>query len=324
MRVLILAIVLCVSAGGGQADRTFTGDYFPYRAFDALTHDRIEIPGATLVVGFAPGRLSLPEARVRNWIERAANIVSSYYGRFPVKSARILIVPQSGKGIHGGTAWGWYGAALRVMIGERSTEADLARDWRLIHEMVHFALPNIPHRHNWLSEGLAVYVESIARAKAGDLPEEAVWGTFVRDMPQGLPLGKDRGLDRNASWGNTYWGGTIFCLLADIEIRKRTDNRLGLQDAMRGVLKAGGDHEQDDWPLLKILETADRVTGHTVLADLYRTMGRERAATDLDALWKRLGVDFDGDRVIFDDDAELAHIRQAITERNNAAETGVN
>ncbi len=324
MRPLILAFFLCVVAQTAHAERTFTGDYFPYRAFDALTHDKIEVPGGQLVIGFAPGRLSLPEARVKNWIEHCARIVASYYGRFPVDSARILIVPQSGKGVHGGTAWGWYGAALRVMIGERSTDADLARDWRLIHEMVHFALPNVPDRHNWLAEGLAVYVESVARAQAGDLTEEAVWGTFVRDMPQGLPLGRDRGLDRNTSWGNTYWGGAIFSLIADIEIRKRTDNRLGLRDAMRGVLKAGGNHEQDDWPLLKILETADKATGETVLTDLYRTMGRTRAATDLDAHWKRLGIAFDGDSVTFDDDAELAHIRKAITARSNAVETGVN
>ena len=39
---------------------------------------------------------------------------------------------------------------------------------------------------------------------------------------------------------------------SDIEIRKATNNRLGLQDAMRGVLAAGGNHEQD-WSIDRIL-----------------------------------------------------------------------
>ena len=39
------------------------------------------------------------------------------------------------------------------------------------------------------------------------------------------------GLDNTHTWGRTYWGGAMFCLLADVEIRRRTHNRRGLQDA---------------------------------------------------------------------------------------------
>jgi hypothetical protein len=34
----------------------------------------------------------------------------------------------------------------------------------------------------------------------------------------------------------------------------------------------------------------------------------------LDDLWTKLGIAIHGDRVVFDDSAPLAHIRQAITE----------
>ena len=50
----------------------------------------------------------------------------------------------------------------------------------------------------------------------------------------------DRGLDRTRTWGRTYWGGALFCLMADVEIRKQTGNRVGLQDALRTILSAGG------------------------------------------------------------------------------------
>jgi hypothetical protein len=68
-----------------------------------------------------------------------------------------------------------------------------------------------------------------------------MWADLVRDMPKGLPEPGDQGLDNTHTWGRTYWGGALFCFLADIEIRKQTKNEKGLQDALRGILNAGGD-----------------------------------------------------------------------------------
>ena len=61
--------------------------------------------------------------------------------------------------------------------------------------------------HHWIEEGLATYVEPIARARAGGLTPQKVWGDMVDAMPQGLPKPGDRGLDFTHTWGRTYWGG---------------------------------------------------------------------------------------------------------------------
>ncbi|HET7210889.1 MAG TPA: hypothetical protein VFI85_03980 [Methyloceanibacter sp.] len=114
------------------------------------------------------------------------------------------------------------------------------------------------------------------------------------------------------TWGRTYWGGAIFCLLADVEIRKRTGNKAGLQQALRGILDAGGTIEQD-WPIKRILEIGDKATGTTALADLYEKMRNAPYAPALDALWRDLGVLVQDGRVTFDEDAPLAPIRRAIT-----------
>jgi hypothetical protein len=135
---------------------------------------------------------------------------------------------------------------------------------------------------------------------------------MVRDMPKGLPGPGDRGLDRTHTWGRTYWGGAIFCLTADVEIRKATGNKAGLQQALRGIVDAGGTIEYG-WPIDRILRVGDKATGTTVLADLYAKMGAEPYAPDLDALWRELGVSVKEGRVVFDDSAPLASIRRAIT-----------
>ena len=49
----------------------------------------------------------------------------------------------------------------------------------------------------------------------------------MKSMPFGLPKEGDKGLDYTHTWGRTYWGGAIFCLLADIEIRQQTNNKNG-------------------------------------------------------------------------------------------------
>ena len=182
----------------------------------------------------------------------------------------------------------------------------------MTHEMVHLAFPSVPRSHHWIEEGLATYVEPIARARAGDLTPQKVWGDMVDGMPQGLPKTGDRGLDFTHTWGRTYWGGALYCLLADVEIRKRTGNRMGLEDAMRGILKSGGSIEVE-WPLSRALQTADQAVGVSVLEELYNRMKANPVSPDLDQLWKELGVERQGETVVFDDSAPLAAIRRAIT-----------
>ena len=264
-------------------------------------------------VGFAPGDMELPRSSYLTWITKSARAVSIYYDRFPVPSARILIVPVTGRGVRGGQAFGYRGAAVRLLVGRQSTEDDLRADWKAVHEMIHLALPDIGEQHLWLSEGLAVYIESIARVQGGDLTEAKIWGEFVRDMPNGLPTDGDKGLDHTPTWGRTYWGGAIFCLLAEVEFRKRTANRKGLQEAMRGVLAKDGNMEHD-WPIERVLKVADEAAGVQVMAALYEKMRADPALEDLSALWRNLGVLVSGGEVTFNEAAPLSAIRRAITE----------
>jgi len=290
------------------------GDRMPYEAFDKLPKSDIEVAGGVIHAGFAPGEFALQKEKILDWVRTSAKAVSTYYGRLPVKSLRLLLVPVDGPRVRGGTTWGYRGAAIRVLVGRDSDEEALRRDWVLVHEMVHTALPDMAERYNWLSEGLAVYIEPVARVQAGDLSAQEIWRAMMRDMPKGLPQAGDEGLDNTDTWGRRYWGGAMFCLFADIEIRKATGNRLGLQDAMRGVLAAGGSHEVD-WPIERILATGDKAVGVNVLTRLHNEWGQKPVAPDLDQLWKELGLRNVGGNLEFDNAAPLAAIRQAITEK---------
>jgi hypothetical protein len=311
----LCALVAVALQGAGSlraAAQEFTrGDRMPYDAFDRLAKVDLDVAGGVIHVGFAPGDISLPREKVLDWIRASAKAVSVYYGRFPVNSLKLLLVPVDGSRVRGGTTWAYRGPAIRVLLGRQSLEDDLRRDWIMVHEMVHLALPDMDQRNAWLSEGLAVYVEPIARVQAGDLSAREVWQAMMRDMPKGLPQAGDEGLDNTDTWGRKYWGGAMFCLLADVEIRKRTGNRLGLQDAVRGVIAAGGNHERD-WSIQRVLSTADKAVGADVLTRLHNEMGAKPVTPDLAGLWRDLGLRLQNGSVEFDDTAPLAAIRTSI------------
>ena len=273
--------------------------------------------GATIEVGFAPGKFDVPRASVLAWISNAANAVTEYFGRFPVEHPRLLVRPAEARGgvFHGTTFGGRRGAFTRISVGQTTTGKQLDDDWMMTHEFIHMAFPDVSgesDEHHWMEEGMATYIEPIARAQIGRMSNERVWGDFVHDMPQGLPQSGDQGLDRTPTWGRTYWGGAIYWLLADVGIREATHNRKGLQDAMRGILEAGG-NITEDWAVERVAEVGDQATGTTVLADLYQQMKATAVHKDLDDLWRRLGVQVKNGLVTFDDRAPLAEIRKAIT-----------
>ena len=267
-------------------------------------------------IDFAEGSFDLPRDQIVQRIQVAAHAVTVYYGRFPVPRARILVIPVAGKhGILQGTTWGdrdGFPAFLRLRIGESTTPEELAADWIITHELVHTALPSLPDDQHWLEEGLASYIEPIARVQAGELPAATIWADMRRGMPNGEPGPEDRGLNNTHTWGRTYWGGALFCLMADIKIHQQTGNRLGLQDALRAVVAAGGSIDKD-WPLSRILNIGDQTTGTHVLEDMYAQWSETPVPVDLPALWEQLGIKSGPNPVKFDSAAPLAAVRLAIT-----------
>lgn len=282
-----------------------------------LDSQQIKIGRSTLEVEFASGQIDLPAPAVLKWISNAVNAIVKYYGQFPVKRATLKVNFRDGRsGVFNGTTWGFEDSALtRITVGQHTTQDQLDRDWMLTHELIHMTFPDVPHENHWIEEGIATYVEPIARAQIGQISAEEVWGDMARQMPQGEPESFDQGLDRTHTWGRTYWGGALFCLVADVRIRERTHNRKGLQDALRGILMGGGNIEAD-WPVEDAFKAGDAASGVPVLTELYGEMKASPVHVDLPALWKRLGIEVHGRNVVFDDNAPLAAIRRAIVARS--------
>ncbi len=285
----------------------------PYAVFGPLRERALEVvQGIEIDLVRGPASFQVDDDALVRWVARSARTVGRFFGCFPVRRAMIFVAPASGQEVRHGEMMGDGGASIVVELGEGAREDALESDWILPHEMTHLAVPSVSRTHHWIEEGLALYFEPIARARLGELAPEDVWLRFANEMPSGLPVQKGEGLDGATDWRRTYWGGALFCLFADLEIRRRSGNRLGLDDALRGVLAAGGS-VAEVWPFDRLLDVADAAVGLRVLRSLYAEMGRVAWRFDLPRLFRDLGVRQDGGRVTLVDDAPLAAFRWSIT-----------
>jgi hypothetical protein len=238
------------------------------------------VAGSHIDISVDEGKLNVPQADLIAWVQAAAESVAGYYSRFPVPHLTLRIMPFSGHGVRHGMTFGMRGGFIKIGLGSETTKAELMNDWMLTHEMIHLAFPSVADEHHWIEEGISTYVEPIARIRASHMKEEQMWADLIRDMPKGQPQAGDQGLDHTHTWGRTYWGGALFCFDADVDIRRQTQNKKGLQDALRGILDAGG-NITDDWELTKALKVGDQATGTTVLTDLYNQMKDKPVSVDI-------------------------------------------
>jgi hypothetical protein len=247
---------------------------------------------------------------VSQWIAKSAEAVTVYYGRFPVPILALNVSGTDGDSVGGGHSEPGDVPVIEVNVGTSCSADELLHwDWVLVHEMIHMAIPYVPHKEFWAAEGLAVYVESIARIQAGHIDAAPAFGDFIRQMPKGLPKAGE-GLSASRDHGRVYWGGALFFLEADVRIRQATGNRLGLQTALRAI-NASGDFRQEK-SVSEFFPIGDRATGTDVLMKLYDEMAMKGGAPDMAKLWAELGVIADGRNAKFEDAAPLADIRKAI------------
>jgi hypothetical protein len=291
----------------------FAAVLFNFSTATAQHTFEVRTPGTRFEVTVPDKELSVTDAQLEAYLKRGAKAIVTYFGAFPMKHVNIHIRAANGDRVRFGRSSPQDGGTIMLLIGRDAKADDLDSDWTLTHEMSHLAFPAVEgDNHDWLQEGMATYVEPIARAQAGFIPPAEVWRQFMVYMPKGLPQIGDQGLDNTRTWGRVYWGGALFCLMADVEIRKQSHNQRGLEDAFRGIMREDGTMEWE-WKIDTIFATGDEPTRTHVLQKLYREWKDKPVDVDLAQLWRDLGVELKGDSAVLHDDAPLASIRKAIT-----------
>src|SRR5688572_12155438 len=142
--------------------------------------ETLAVPGGSIELQFTPDFSAAQRAAARQWVQRSADVVARYFGRFPVPEIELLLQGGDGAGVKSGVTFAEPSLLIRVRLGRDTTPVLYRADWVLAHEMVHLALPRVPRAQHWLPEGSATYIEAVPRARAGLLQPAAVWKSGVR------------------------------------------------------------------------------------------------------------------------------------------------
>lgn len=267
---------------------------------------------ATLTVAIVDPGLTGDVKVFDRWVKDSAEQVARYFRGFPARRALLLVVPFEGRsGVFRGRVVSGGGPTVILMVGGAIDRRRLYNDWILVHELIHIGSPYLRRAGRWLNEGIAVYLQSIVHVRAGWLKPDLVWRGFMRQMPRGLDTIQGTGLRGARGIGGVYWGGSVFLLLADIDIRKRTNGRKTLGDCLRAVLWAGGDSSQV-WTPARMMQTCDKAVGTDTMSRLAKRYVDRGSELDLGKLWKDLGLIRDENGFRYDDSAPLAAVRKAI------------
>ena len=291
-------------------------------------------PGVVAFGGFEPIRIRVgtawidlvildgppPEQRafIQRWITGAAFGVATGFGAFPVPRLQVVVAPTP-RG-RAPVPWAYVGRgggpAVHFFINTTRDQADFERDWTATHEMTHLFLPYLEAGDVWFYEGLTTYLQNILMARAGTIDVDEAWRQVHDGFERGARTGRGlsileatQRLGRAGTYVRVYWGGAAVFLAADLRLRESGTG--SLDDALAELARCCNDDSRR-WSADELIARLDRATGTTVFRDVAREMLERSEFPDTAAMFRQLGVQVLGDRVVYDDNAPLAAIREAI------------
>ncbi|HZP88221.1 MAG TPA: hypothetical protein VFB54_15530 [Burkholderiales bacterium] len=267
-------------------------------AFGHFAEHEIAVAKARLRVAVLHGSPAPDWDFIRQWLTHAAESVATLYGRFPVDDAQVLVVPGARGNEPVPSAYVLRGGqpALHLFINQRYPLVAFEQDWSAVHEMAHLFLPYVASEDAWLSEGLASYYQHVLRARAGTISPAEAWRlldtNFRRGMRSTLNLtlaAATEGMHRSGAFMRVYWEGAALMLMADQQLRERTNSRESL-DSVLAKLHDCCLAPDGEWHARTLLDKLDQLSGTHVFGELYEMQARETAFPDLQTTYRALGI----------------------------------
>ncbi len=263
-------------------------------------------------------------ATLRGWVERALAAAATGYGDLPLPQVQVVLFAggRRGPAVGFGQSLRGQGNAVHIQVDANASAAALDADWTAVHEFSHWAHPYLGDDGAWLAEGLASYWQYVLRARSGALTPQQAWSELDAGFGRGLRTADDsrslaelsQAMHARRAYYAVYWSGAAFWLTADVELRKRSGGRIGIDTALQRFHACCLERKRE-WGAEEFVAKLDALVGSDVLRREYRAFAARRGFPPLDALYARLGLQRDGDALQLADDAPDAAIRDAIVRR---------
>jgi hypothetical protein len=311
-------------AGSYRLDESafaFTG----HLVFGRFAQQRVEVPGGALDLIVMDGFEEPTRSLIAPWLASAGVMVAQPGGAFPAPHAQVIVVPTSPSTfpIHFGHTGRSGGGSIVLFMPTDMDREQFRSDWIAVHEFSHLLHPFVQRGDAWLSEGLATYLQEVLRVRAGMLPQEQAW----RRLYEGALLGRDteqslaqetRMMAYAGNYQRVYWAGAAIALMADVELRRKTNGKVSLDVVLAGLTRdrVGALHGLSAAELLREMDARAGVPVFQDIASRYLAGGR---LPDLSALYRELGLLDASDRLGSPRAAPLAWVRDAIMAPHDVA-----
>ncbi len=288
-------------------------------------HPTLRVPGGDLRVAVLEGPgLPVDEHKILEWLRVAAADVASVGGRFPNPDLQVIVQAVRSRG-RSPVPFGYVirdgGEAVRFFVDGSRPVGDFHDDWTATHEFAHLLLPYVRSREKWVSEGFASYYQNVLLARRGAYTPTDAWGRLIRSFERADRIDEPPRLDRlhQRSFRDVrmlvYWAGAAMALMADVELRSRTEGRQNL-DTVLGALGRCCLPSDHTWTAGTLFSRLDALADADVFVPLFETFMAERGMPDLEALYRDLGIDSSSGDVRLLPEGRLVPVREAIMQRN--------
>jgi hypothetical protein len=289
--------------------------FHAYAAFGELTTRELRVAGSAIELAILDGFSPEQEEAIARWTLKQAEAAALLGGRLPRKRIQLVVLPSdpSSDPIRFGSMTRGGGASAGVLVASNFDERALMGDWVLVHELSHLLHPFVNRNEAWFSEGIATYYQEVLRARAGLQPVETAWRRILSGSKKGDSM--DISLERGAAtmyetyhFAPVYWGGAAVMLLADVELRQKSNGARSLDDVLMELSSCCSKGSRP-WSSSEVAERFDAIAGAPIMRELIARVVRGETFPRLGALYEQLGVDREGRPVA---GAPLSGIRDAI------------
>lgn len=214
------------------------------------------------------------------------------------RAERYLIIINQGDSGDGGAFSGSFSQFLR---GDAELRTRPIWGRVLAHELLHFwnglSLTPINDQEEWFKEGVTDYLTIKTMAQNGliDRPYLQQWlgnlsrGQLVARRAQNIQgTVQEAAQNKHQNWLLVYGGGSVAGFVIDVELRKRSNNKVGIEDLMKALYKDFA-LQQKSYNLDDIIRTANQL-GAFDTAALFHSLVQNKEMFDLAPVFDDIGL----------------------------------
>ncbi len=299
-------------------------------AIGRFARHEIALGGGQLHVAMLAGADAAQRERLLAWLAQVGHAALSAYGRLPLADVQVLIVPVGAQreAVVFGQSLRGQGNGLTLFVDPAQDAQAYARDWVALHELSHLFHPHLGDAGAWLAEGLATYYQNLLRARAGLLTPAQAWTQLDAGFARGradTPARADLTLEQASArmgerhdYQRVYWSGAAYWLDVDLELRRTSANRLGVDEALRRFADCCL-AERRAWSPQQFVARLDELTGQQVFERRFRDYRALRGFPPIAPIYAQLGIRHDDKGLHLGGDAAMGDLRSALMAPRDAA-----